>query len=110
MARYRKEYSLYSHHTKNGKSIWYYRTYDGNGNRTSGRSTGETSKTKAANYCNRLIKEGRLLPTKEITFAKYAENWWLWDKCNYIRNRRLRQDNGKPAISRRHADDQRQIL
>jgi len=44
---YKQPYNLYPRKTKGGKIIWYYRTYDDGGNRTSGKSTGQTSKTAA---------------------------------------------------------------
>ena len=109
MGRYREPFSLFARKTKKGK-IWYYRSYDEYGNRTVGRSTGETSKTRARQYCCKLLLEGRIVPTKEISFAAYTTNWWLWDKCDYIRGRLARSTTGKPKISRRYADDSRRIL
>ncbi len=109
MGRYREPFSLFARKTKSGK-IWYYRCYDEHGNRTVGRSTGETSKTRARQYCCKLLREGRIVPTKEISFSAYAAKWWLWDECDYIRGKLARSTTGKPRISRRYADDSRRIL
>ena len=43
--RYKEPFTLYARKMKNGKPVWYYRVYDSDGNRTSGKSTGLTSKT-----------------------------------------------------------------
>jgi hypothetical protein len=74
MARFKEHYTLYSRKNSKGKNVWYYRTYDEYGRRTSGKSTGEISKTKARQYCEDLYKDGRLLQGKEITLNVYSEN------------------------------------
>lgn len=94
---YRREYTLYPRKTVKGKKVYYYRTYDEDGRRTSGRSTGQTSKTAAERWVREQIKKGSIAPGKDITFGKYAENWWIWGKCSYIRKelskgRRLSHD------------------
>lgn len=60
--RYKEPFSLYPRKTKKGVRVWYYRTYDKNGKRTIGRSTGQIFKTLARRYCQKLIKEGKLIP------------------------------------------------
>lgn len=80
--RYRLNYTLY----KRGK-YWYYRTYDKDGKRTCGKSTGQTVKTKAILLCEELLKTGNLFNNKTVTFAKYATGFfdegshWYIDKC-----------------------------
>ena len=101
MARYKKKYSLYSRKMKNGEEVFYYRTYDEDGVRTSGISTGKTTQTVAEAFCDNLIAEGTLTRTKDVTFEKYAENWWIWDKCDYLK-RKLSRGN----ITRRYAETQ----
>ena len=88
--RYRSTYSLYPRKMKNGKVVYYFRTYDTDGNRTSGRSTGQTTKTAAHTYMNVLIKKGELLQGIEVTFEKYAQDWWIWGRCQYIKSRLAR--------------------
>jgi len=85
--RYKQPYSLYTRKMKNGKSVYYYRTYDENGKRTSGRSTGQTTKTAAHAYLSRLIEKGELLPKKEKTFYDFAKDWWIPGKCQYLRKK-----------------------
>ena len=58
MPRYRKDYILYPRPTKDGTTVWYYRTYDEYGQRTTGRSNGQTNKTLAERYCNELMRKG----------------------------------------------------
>ena len=108
--RYREPYSLYPRKIKNGKKVWYYRTHDEYGSRTTGRSTGETSKTRARQYCSRLLAEGQLVPAKELSFSAYSEHWWVWDSCAYIKGKLARSTSERPSISHRHADDCRAIL
>lgn len=105
MARYREPYTLYPRKTKSGKTVWYYRTYNLAGQRTIGRSTGETSKTRARQYCAKLDRDGLLIPSADPFFRIYATDWWIWDLCPYTRKK---AQNRK--ISRRHANDQRRIL
>ncbi|MBN2323145.1 MAG: tyrosine-type recombinase/integrase [Spirochaetes bacterium] len=110
MPRYRKDYVLYPRRMKNGTSVWYYRTYDEYGQRTTGRSTGQINKTLAERYCNDLLKRGELIPVKETLFRNYAADWWLWDRCLYIRGRLARSKAGKPAISKNYAKEMRSVL
>ena len=49
---------------------------------------------------------GELLPIKRQTFEAYVRDWWIWERCPYIRSRLAR--GGK--ISRLYADSQRQRL
>ena len=52
------------------------------------------TKTAARNYCNQLLREGRLMPQPhEIpTFEKFAKGWWEWDTCPYLKKRRGRRE------------------
>lgn len=56
MGRYKEPYTIY----KRG-DYWYYRTYDINGLRTSGKSTGKKLKSEARLYCEDLYKKGKLI-------------------------------------------------
>ena len=92
-----KDYSLYKRpikgsRIKGARWIWYYRTYDEYGRRTSGRSTGETNKTRAERFCNNLIRKGQLIPTKKTRFGDYATDWWLEPNETARRPRSYRTD------------------
>jgi hypothetical protein len=85
MGREKKEFSLYTRTMKDGRKVWYYRTYDEFGKRTTGKSTGQTSKTKAENYCLRLFRENTLVPNSSMKFSQYVEkkNFFQFGKCEY---------------------------
>ena len=86
--------------------VYYYRTYDSEGNRTPGRSTGQQTITAAKTYVENLLKKKNNLLTKgELTFGKFAENWFLWDRCSYVRKRR--EGSG---IGRTYVEGQRSYL
>ena len=88
--RYKEPFTLFPRKTKNGRDIWYFRTYDDNGARTTARSTGTTNKTAARQYTVDLLKSGNILPTKNPTFKEYVRDWWLWDRCSYVLSKRAR--------------------
>ena len=104
--RQRQNYSLYPRRMSHGQVVYYYRTYDEFGARTTGRSTGKTTKTAAHAYVQDLIRKDELVPLKRHTFESYVQDWWIWDHCPYIRSKLAR--GGK--ISRLYADIQRQRL
>ncbi len=108
--KYREPYTLFKRKTKSGKNVYYYRTYDLNGRRTTARSTGMTSIGRARHYCQELIERGQLVPDKEMIFAAYARNWWIWGKCYYIKGKLARSTKEKPSISKRYAEDSRARL
>jgi len=110
MPRLKEPFTLYSRKTNDGRNVWYYRTYDEYGIRTHGYSTAQTNKTAARMYCMRLYKEGKLIPDSNITFDVYTENWWIWDKCSYIKAKLARSPENKPSISKTYADDTRSRL
>ena len=53
--RQRQNYSLYPRRTRRGRVVYYYRTCDEVGARTTGRSTGQSTKTAAHAYVQDLI-------------------------------------------------------
>lgn len=75
MPRYREPYTLYRRKGKHG-SVWYYRCYSPTGERSCGKSTGQTSKALAMHYCQELIASGQLWTGKVITFRQYAEHFF----------------------------------
>jgi len=101
--RYKEDFTIFPRTLNSGKIVWYYQTYNNDGKRTTARSTGQKTKTAARAYCQRLLKEGSLVPSKVPTFQEYTENWFIYDKCLYIKGRLAR---GK-TFSRTYADIQR---
>ena len=87
--RHREPYTLYSRKNKKGQKIWYFRITDDSG-RSSGRSTYQISKTAARTHVVELIKSGQIDKKKDQRFRDYAKDWWLWDRCRYIRGKRAR--------------------
>ncbi|KKL26649.1 hypothetical protein LCGC14_2393170, partial [marine sediment metagenome] len=112
MPRYKEPFSLYPRKTKKNIIVWYYRTYNEKGRRTIGRSTGESSKTLARQYCQKLISKNKLIPQKSPTLAEWAEKrrWWIWGECLYIKGRLARSSADRPAITRRYADLNYRVL
>jgi integrase len=92
--KYRESFSLYKRDLASGKTIFYYRTYDEDGRRTPGHSTGMTSKTAAREYCMKLMRENRLLPSQQITmptFREFSKDWWDFETCHYLKRRIARR-------------------
>ena len=99
MSRTKAEYSLF----KPARSRYYhYNFYDSKGRRLQ-RSTGETSKAAAQIFLNDLIRGGKLAAGTSPVFGAWAADWWVWDKCDYIRSQRGR-------VGHTHADTQRSYL
>jgi integrase len=86
------DFTLYWRVIPSGKRVVYYYAYDADGNRLGGWSTGETTMTAARVTCNRLLREGKLIPDSGYmpTFAEYARGWWEWETCAYLKKRRKR--------------------
>jgi len=96
---------VYRRRLPSGKVVYYYQTYDEDGRRTPGRSTGQTTKTAARAYCVGLLKAGKPLAEKIVktpTFAEYAKGWWDFDTCLYLQRRKKRR-----AITRTYAQGAR---
>lgn len=87
MSRYRQPYSLY----KRG-DYWYYRTYNSDGVRTSGKTTGQTSKNAAKEYCNNLYLKGELWKS-EKTIYEYSKNFLKPDSF-FIKDRAIPYSKG----------------
>ena len=110
MPRYRQKFTIYPRKLNSGKTVYYYRTYDEFGRRTTPKSTGQTSKTAANAFCQKLLEEGNLLPTKSNLFGNYASDWWIWDSCPYIKRKLVRSSEKKPGIAKGTAIRNREIL
>jgi integrase len=92
--RIRESFSLYKRKMPSGLSVFYYQAYDGNGKRSCGHSTGQTTKTAAREYCMGLLREGKLLTKKERavpTLREWAEDFWDMEKSGYLRGRKGRR-------------------
>ncbi len=81
---------------KQGKYIYYVQFYDDDGNRLNAKSTGQSSKTAAENWAYEQIKKGLVFIKGSISFGDYAQGWWVWDKCEYIKRRLARGRNISP--------------
>ncbi len=102
-----KPYNLYKRATtRNNKYIYYCQFYDESGNRMTAMSTGQTSKTAAEIWAIEQLKKGIITTNKNITFAQYAQDWWLWEKCKYVKGKRVRGSD----ISRDYVDSMRSYL
>jgi integrase len=101
------DFTLYWRLIPSGKRVVYYYAYDTGGNRLGGWSTGETTMTAAWVTCNRLLREGKLLPDKGSmpTFAEYARGWWEWETCAYLKKRRKRY-----SLTQAYADNNKKNL
>ena len=101
------DFTLFVRTVPSGKKVVYYYAYDDEGRRLGPWSSGEVSKTAARNYCNRLIKEKKLLPGPKgtPTFGEFSEGFWDWDTCAYLKDRRKRA-----KLTRSYADKNRGVL
>jgi integrase len=87
------DFSLYFRKVPSGKRVYYYYTHDDEGNQLGPWSTGQTVKTAARNYCNELIRKGMLVPGVKgmTTFTVYADEFWNWEKSEYLKDRKKRR-------------------
>jgi len=80
--------------------------YDDSGKRMTARSTGQTTKSAAEQWAYTQLKAGVIPTDKNISFGKFTETFWTWEKCSYVKSRRKRGAN----ISRGYVDDMRTLL
>jgi len=101
------DFTLFTRVVPSGKTVVYYYAYDDEGQRLGPWTTGQDNKTLARNYCNRLNREGKLLPgPKEIpTFAEFAALFWDWDKSEYLKERRKRR-----KLTQAYADKNKKVV
>jgi hypothetical protein len=73
-------YTLYKRVLPSGDVVFYYQSYDQDGRRLPGRSTGQSTKSAAKAYCDMLLKEGLLWDGEQVCkiplFKDYAKGWW----------------------------------
>jgi integrase len=72
-----------------GTVYYYYWIYDIDGKRKY-RSTGKLSYDEALKYCRSLQIKGQLFQATSYTFDTFAKDFFVYEKCPYIRNRLLR--------------------
>ena len=82
------KFGIYYRKLKSGKTVFYYWAYQGKGKRVY-RSTGTDTYEKAVRFCRSLLKSGKLVAEKRYTFANYAEKFFVYDACPYIKARLL---------------------
>jgi integrase len=82
---------------KTGKSIYYVQFFDQDGYRLSAKSTGQSSKAATENWAYEQIRKGKVNIKKDISFSEYAKDWWVWDKCEYIKRKLARGKSISPA-------------
>jgi integrase len=104
--KFRGEYDLYARKTVKGKKIYYYRLHDEFGNRKSGKSTGQASRSAAHSWMREQLNKELIITGRDLTFGRYAENWWQWDSCSYIEKE---LSKGR-RLSRDYADTNRSYL
>ncbi|HEB09802.1 MAG TPA: site-specific integrase, partial [Spirochaetales bacterium] len=107
MEKPKAPYSLHKRPTKNkNRYIYYVQFRDQDGNYTSALSTGQTSKSSALIWTTEYLKKGYIPTKRGFTFEKFSKDWWMWDKCNYIKGKLARG----MTISRRYAEESRRNL
>jgi hypothetical protein len=81
-----KQFHLYPRKTKKGK-VYYVRFYDSFGNRFAGRSTGQTSKAAAENWCQEQLNKGIIPGKASIRFDFFTHEFWDYDRSQYVQAR-----------------------
>jgi integrase len=101
------DFTLYWRVIPSGKRVVYYHAYDEDDKRAGGWPAGETAMTAARVKCNRLLREGRLIPDSGYTpaFAEYAEGWREWETRACLKKRRKRHN-----LTQTHADNNKKNL
>ena len=90
--RIKATFSVFQRKLPSGKGVFYYQCYDEKGNRQWAKSTGLSKKTEAVAYCNKLFRDGLLIPEqKALTFAEFSKGWWNIETCQYLKWRQLHE-------------------
>ena len=87
--RYKDPFRIFPKTLPSGKTVFYYTTYDQLGRRRQF-STGQTRKSDAKRYCQKLFQTGALIQVKDTKFSEYTQDWYIYDKCPYIKSRLMR--------------------
>jgi integrase len=101
------DFTLFSRKVPSGKTVVYYYAYDAGGRRLGPWTTGQMSIPAARNYCNLLIRKGKLLPgLKGIpTFGEFSKNFWDWETSPYLKERRKRR-----VLTRSYTDKNKSLV
>lgn len=96
-----KSFYLYRRKPKGkGKGVYYVQFRGEGRSRSSAVSTGQTSKSAAETWAIDFLRKGGILPTQgRMTFAQYAEGWWLWGRCPYIKGKIARGFHISPGYA-----------
>lgn len=91
--RYRELFSVFPRRLKSWRRVYYYQTYDEEGKRTAGRSTGAVRARDARMYCMKLYRAGMLGVTEKRTptMAKFSDGWWDMTTCECVKSRMTRR-------------------
>ena len=83
-------FTVFGRRLPSGKRVFYYQCYDEKGKRQWAKSTGLSKKTEAMAYCQRLFRDGHLIPEQKTpTFAEFSDGWWDIETCRYLKWRQL---------------------
>jgi len=104
-----KPFYLHKRTTKRkGRPVYYVQFRGEGGARSSAISTGQTSKGAAEAWAIDFLRKGGSLPTQgRMTFEQYAADWWIYDKCPYIKGKLARGFNiskGYAVVRRSYLD------
>ena len=94
-----------------GKKVFFYYTYDEDGQRRGPWTTKSKTKTEARNYCHSLIKKGALIPDrkKTLTFGEFATGFWE-KESEYVAYRNSRTDITESYISTCRSITENQLI
>jgi len=57
-------------------------------------------------WASEYLKRGHVPTKRGFTFEKYSKDWWIWERCPYVKGKLARG----MSISRRYADKSRRNL
>lgn len=79
-------YTLYTRYSKKlKKKVYYVRFRDPDTEkRMTGISTGQSRLNEAKLWCDKFLKQGKFTEKSKRKFKDFAEEWFVWGKCNYI--------------------------
>lgn len=84
----KSSFGVYPRRLESGSTVYYYWTYSSKGRRLY-RSTGEETYEKAIRHCRNLLKTGKLASDTNYQFSKYTADFFIYDRCPYIKSRIL---------------------
>jgi integrase len=101
------DFTLFKRTVPSGQTVVYYYAYDDEGKRLGPWSTGELALTAGRNHCNRLNREGKLLPGPKgmPTFEEFSRGFWDWEASEYLKAQRKRK-----KLTRSYADKNARLV